>query len=75
MSTRETASTAQNFKFQWERGNKKRTGWYDHHARMYDPSIGRWFVNDPLADKIHSPIAPLAFSFNNPIFIFGIPLV
>jgi RHS repeat-associated protein len=25
----------------------EKTGWYDFHARQYDPATGRWFANDP----------------------------
>lgn len=42
------------------------TGWYDHHARMYDPAIGRWNVADPLSESF-ADVSPYNHSNNNPI--------
>jgi uncharacterized protein RhaS with RHS repeats len=33
---------------------------------MYDPSLGRWHVNDPLAEKYY-PISPYVYVANNPL--------
>jgi len=42
------------------------TGWGDHHARMLDHTVGRWWVPDPLAEKYYH-ISPYAYCANNPI--------
>jgi RHS repeat-associated protein len=66
-SYRRENSVDQNFKFN---GKEEQTeldlGWLDFGARMYQPEIGKWISQDPLADE-RSDYSPYNFVLNNPI--------
>ena len=41
-------------------------GHIDYGARQYDPILGRWFAQDPLAENYYG-ISPYAFCVGNPV--------
>ena len=61
------AQTTNRFKFN---GKEEQTtgnlNYLDYGARMYDSNIGRWMVQDPLAEKYYSQ-SPYNYCVNNPV--------
>ncbi|MCF2876119.1 MULTISPECIES: RHS repeat domain-containing protein, partial [unclassified Tenacibaculum] len=60
-------SVAQKFGFIGKEFNEELgLKWYDISARNYDPSLGKWFNIDPLAEDMYE-WSPYNYSFNSPI--------
>jgi RHS repeat-associated protein len=60
-------TTPQDYKYNGkEEQNELGLGWLDFGARMYDPSISRFFVPDPLSEK-YNMWSPFVYGANNPI--------
>ena len=61
------SSSVQPYKYNGkELDTKNGLNWYDYGARHYDATLGRWFVADPLAEKMYG-WSPYGYCFNNPV--------
>ena len=62
-----SSSSVQPYKYNGkELDTKNGLNWYDYGARHYDAILGRWFVVDPLAEKMYG-WSPYGYCKNNPI--------
>ena len=62
-----SSASVQPEKFQRKEWNTaKAFNTYDFGARLYDPAIGRWLSQDPLAEQYH-PHSPYLFCAGNPM--------
>lgn len=50
---------------------QKESDWYDYGARMYDPTLGRFFTQDRFSEKYYN-LAPYQYAANNPILFVDI---
>ena len=67
-----TSTNVQPYKYNGkELDTKAGLNWYDYGARHYDATLGRWFVMDPLAEKMYG-WSPYGYCFNNPIKLVDI---
>ena len=59
--------TAQPYKYNGKELDRKNgLNWYDYGARLYDPLLGRFTCNDPLAEA-WAHVNPYTYCFNNPV--------
>ncbi len=69
MGERENLASSQRYKYNGKELDRTHgLDWYDYGARMYDPTLARWMVPDPLAEKYYS-VSPYAYCGNRPINI------
>ena len=62
-----TSTNVQPYKYNGkELDTKNGLNWYDYGARHYDAALGRWFVVDPLAEKMYG-WSPYGYCRNNPV--------
>lgn len=61
------SSTSNDFLYNGKELNEEMgLNWYDYGFRMYDPTLGRWHVQDPLMEEFSS-LSPYNYVYNNPM--------
>ncbi|GGB70264.1 hypothetical protein GCM10007424_07750 [Flavobacterium suaedae] len=50
--------------------DEQELGWYDYQARNYEPTIGRWFNVDPLAQTSRR-YSQYTYCLDNPVYFIG----
>lgn len=65
--TTSLSNSVQPYKYNGKELDRKNgLDWYDYGARMYDASLGRWHVVDPMSEKYYN-FTPYSYCNNEPV--------